>query len=118
MKDSTAVSESFVVFSCDNHAIAGAVICSTADELAAWLSSQAGFFDLPSGLYWGRLARRAFRGRVIFFPGRRGGQLLFRSEGVLTFRESDGRLVQSDTDYWTLADHEAAVAEFDAARSS
>ncbi len=110
MKNSTAVPQNFVIFSCDNYSVAGSFVCSTADELAAWLSSQADFLDLPTSLYWGRLSRRVFRGRVVFLAGYRSGHLLIRSEGVLSFKQSGGRLVQCDTDSWTLLDHEEATS--------
>lgn len=112
MKDSTAVP--FVVFACDTSTITGVYPCVTADELASALAGLWDFFDYPQNIFWGRVARRAFSGRVVSVLVDGSSLLVFPAPGVSFYRFDGKRLAQLEEDWHTPADLELSRLEEEA----
>lgn len=110
-QDSTAVPRSFVVFACDTATITGLYRCSTADELARVLVELQDFFDHPKNIIWGRVARRAFAGRVVSVTVHGSSLLVLPASGVSFYQLRGKRLEQLEEQWHTPADLELSRLE-------
>lgn len=106
---------SFVLFACDNWAVAGKFSVTSPTALAAELSALREMFSFPKGVSWRRVTRQAFGGApVLVHSGDgRAAYLLLKGEDISLYNLDGRRLVPSEVDVWTWADHLQAVSESD-----
>ncbi len=109
--------QTFLLFFCDMWSITAEFRCATPQALASELAAHNAQMDFPVLASWDVIASQAFAGLPAFILSGKdnGGYLLLSGETVpfWHFDRAKGAFVTGNKSYWTLADHNDAVASFD-----
>jgi hypothetical protein len=98
---------SFILFACDNWAVAARFSVASPTALASELSALRDMFGFPPYVGWRGVALGAFGGAPAFITSGEGNAsyMLLKTDEILSYKLSGRHLSRVRTEVWTWDDH-------------